>query len=46
MDTIYALMRHYGMNYGQARDALIAACMGDASALPAVVDITPMGVID
>jgi len=45
-DIIFALMDAYSLNYGEARDMMIGACMGDPGALAAVVDVTPLGTID
>lgn len=47
MDPIlFALMRAFGFNYGEARDVLVGAYLGDVEALRAVCDVTPLGTID
>jgi len=45
-DVLFALMREYGFTYGQARDVLVGACLGDIEALRAVCEITCLGTID
>lgn len=45
-DLIFALMREYGMQYGQARDTLVSACLGDSRALNAVLPLACIGEID